>query len=76
MVVTHGIERFHAPSAGVVLSIGNFDGVHAGIGSSSRRRSPSAGDWARPWSDGFRSHPLQVLAPERAPAPLTTLENG
>ena len=74
MDVCHGLDTFVAPSGGIVLSIGNFDGVHRGharlieIVRGVAKRSGAA-----PTTMTFHPHPLAVLAPERAPAELTTL---
>ena len=70
-----GIERFEAPADGVVLTIGNFDGVHLGH----QALLEAACEIARQPSVPvvvitFDPHPLAILAPERAPARLTTLE--
>jgi riboflavin kinase / FMN adenylyltransferase len=75
MVVTHGIERFRAPHSGVVLSIGNFDGVHRGhVQLIETAQAVGRRVGAPVVLMAFDRHPLHVLAPERAPAPLTTLE--
>ena len=74
MEVTRRLEQFVAPSQGVVLTVGNFDGVHLGHAQivatarcvAARFRVPTV-------AMTFEPHPLAVLAPERAPARLTTL---
>lgn len=72
--VFHGLERFAAPLSGVVLTIGNFDGVHRGHARLIERARAVAERWAAPLTGmTFHPHPLAVLAPERTPAPLTTL---
>lgn len=53
---------------------GNHDGVHAGhraLIDEARRRADAAGLDVVPLT--FDPHPLTVLAPERAPVPLTTI---
>jgi riboflavin kinase/FMN adenylyltransferase len=57
------------------LSIGNFDGVHAGHRRILRRVAELAREngW-RPSAMTFEPHPAVVVAPERAPRLLTTLE--
>jgi riboflavin kinase/FMN adenylyltransferase len=73
MVVAHGLDEFSAAAGGVVLSIGNFDGVHAGHREIVRRAQEVAGRLGVPVvAMTFDPHPLEVLAPERAPEPLTT----
>ena len=74
MDVFRGLEQFVPPPGGVVLSIGNFDGVHRGHA----RLVDTAHAVARRLSATvavmtLHPHPLAVLAPERAPARLTTL---
>lgn len=56
----------------VVLTIGNFDGVHRGHQRLIRRAREVAADRWRVVAVTFDPHPLAVLAPERAPAVLTT----
>lgn len=74
MEVTNGLEQFVPPHGGIVLTIGNFDGVHrghaelVGVARAAARRL-GAGVAAVT----FHPHPLAVLGPERAPAMLTTL---
>lgn len=61
--------------AGVVLSIGNFDGVHRGhqtIIAASRHRADRAA--ARMVAMTFEPHPATVLAPDRVPPVLTPLD--
>src|SRR5688572_30274074 len=75
MLVVH--DAFHAsdlPRGGIV-TIGNFDGVHRGqraILDLVVARAADAG--APPVVVTFEPHPLAVLAPERVPPRLTTLE--
>jgi riboflavin kinase/FMN adenylyltransferase len=74
MEITYGLERFVAPPEGVVLTIGNFDGVHRGHAQLvSACKGVAARLHARVTVMTFHPHPLAVLAPERAPARLTTL---
>ncbi len=74
MILLHG---FDDPSAyqGAYVSIGNFDGVHRG------HRTMIAKLIERARQDSvpavvmtFSPHPIAILRPQAAPAPLTTLE--
>lgn len=72
MRVIRGLD--FEPLQGVVLSIGNFDGVHRGhqtILAAARDRARANG--AELVVMTFEPHPLAVLTPERMPAILTTL---
>lgn len=74
MEVYHGLGSVPAPAAGAVLTIGNFDGVHRGHAALVATAQRVAARCAAPvLAVTFDPHPLAVLAPERAPAPLTTL---
>ena len=74
MNICHGLEKFAAPPAGVVLSIGNFDGVHRGHAQLlATARQVALRLSAEVAVLTFHPHPLAVLAPERAPAALGTL---
>lgn len=62
------------PMSGVVLSIGNFDGVHRGhqaILQAGHQRARASG--AELVAMTFDPHPLAVLTPERMPSILTPL---
>jgi riboflavin kinase/FMN adenylyltransferase len=60
------------PSA---VTIGNFDGLHAGHRALIARTVEMAGRWrVKPSAMTFHPHPQQVVAPERAPRLLTTPE--
>ncbi len=71
VIITRGLHNA-LPGAGCVLTIGNFDGVHLGhralleraVAVGRERRLPAA-------LLTFEPHPVEVLAPERAPARLT-----
>ncbi|MDM8008948.1 MAG: bifunctional riboflavin kinase/FAD synthetase [Phycisphaerae bacterium] len=72
MRVIRGLE--FEPMSGVVLSIGNFDGVHRGhqaILQAGRLKAQAAGTELVAMT--FDPHPLTVLTPERMPAVLTPL---
>lgn len=73
MEVCRRLEDFSPPPQGTALTIGNFDGVHRGH----ERIIAAVREAARPSGAPtvvltFDPHPLAVLAPERAPARLTT----
>lgn len=64
-----------APETPAAVAIGNFDGVHRGhqaILSSLRGRAAQRG--IRSVAITFDPHPLCEIAPERAPVPITTLD--
>lgn len=74
MNVFDGLEEFSPPDSGIVLAIGNFDGVHYGH----RRIIEAACGQARESGAPtvvmtFEPHPLLIVAPQRAPGRLTTL---
>lgn len=74
MQLAYGLEQFVPPPTGIVLTIGNFDGVHRGHAALlDVARETAARLGARVTVMTFHGHPLTVLAPERAPAQLTTL---
>ena len=73
MDIYEGLDCFTPPAQGVALTIGNFDGVHRGH----RRLVETARAAARELDAPvvamtFEPHPLAILAPERAPARLST----
>lgn len=71
--VLHDLDRIRLE--GVVLSIGNFDGVHRGhqaIIGAARRRAQAVG--GRVVAMTFEPHPATILSPDRVPAMLTPLD--
>lgn len=73
MRVIRGLESVNL--SGVVLTIGNFDGVHRGhqaILSAGRKRADAIGVDLVAMT--FDPHPLAVLAPDRTPPLLSPLE--
>jgi len=74
MNICHGLDEFRPPPAGVVLTIGNFDGVHRGHARLVAEARRLADELNVPVAAvTFDPHPLTVLAPQRAPARLTSL---
>lgn len=74
MEVFAGFEKFVAPPTGVVLSIGNFDGVHRGHARLIETAQAVGRRLSAPVTAiTLHPHPLAVLAPERAQPQLTTL---
>ena len=73
MRVIHGLES--SKFSGVVLTVGNFDGVHRGhlaILAAGRSRADEMG--VELVAMTFDPHPLAVLTPEHVPAILTPLD--
>jgi len=76
MTIFQGLQGLRQLSAGSVLSIGNFDGIHRGhqrileVAASLRPRSGSG----RVAVVTFEPHPFTVLRPEHAPPRLTPPE--
>lgn len=75
MHVWRSLAEFVTPPRGLVLSIGNFDGVHRGhqrlleeAGARGRRLGAPVAAMT------FDPHPLAIVAPERTPPALTTLD--
>jgi len=74
MDACQGLAAFAPPPQGVVLTIGNFDGVHVGHTQLIATARQAAARFSAPVVViTLEPHPLVVLAPERAPARLTTL---
>ncbi len=73
MEVFLGLDKFPPRSSGVVLSLGNFDGVHLGHAQLIQAAATVARRISVPLAVmTFDPHPLAILAPERAPTPLST----
>lgn len=61
-----------------VVTIGTFDGVHVGHAAlvhQARRIADATADGTRVVAMAFDPHPMTVLAPDRAPARLTSFEH-
>lgn len=76
MRIVRGLESYPSDAGASAVALGVFDGIHLGhraiLGAAvaeARRLGLAA------LACTFDPHPLQVLQPERAPVPLTTLED-
>jgi riboflavin kinase / FMN adenylyltransferase len=75
MRIVQGLEGLREASAGCVLSIGNFDGVHRGHGRILSTARGLAGDARQFVAATFEPHPFTVLRPGQAPPRLTSLNH-
>lgn len=76
MIVFRSLEEVRGRFGPAVVSIGNFDGCH--IGHQQIFRAVSALANERGWKPSvltFHPHPSKLLAPERAPKLLSTIED-
>jgi len=74
MEIIHDLNRFGPPSRGSAVTIGNFDGVHLAHQELLRRTVEHARELESiAVAITFEPHPIQVLAPDRAPRILTSL---
>ncbi|MCG3126662.1 MAG: Riboflavin biosynthesis protein RibF [Phycisphaerae bacterium] len=73
MAIVYGLPATPPVPEGVVLCVGNFDGVHLGHQAILRtaRQVAAASGGLCVTAMTFEPHPWQVLAPQRAPARLT-----
>ena len=75
MRVIYNLEQLDKADRGVVLTLGNFDGIHLGHRTILQKVVKlAAGLKADSAVFTFREHPLKLLAPEKAPPLLSTLE--
>jgi riboflavin kinase/FMN adenylyltransferase len=74
MRTVRGLENFPPDASAGVVALGIFDGIHLGhraiLGHAVARARELA---APPLACTFDPHPMEVLAPDRAPLPITTL---
>src|SRR5438034_383160 len=76
MRVLRHLSRVAQPIPRVVLTLGNFDGVHVGHQAILRRAvEEAAARGARAVALTFEPHPIAVLAPDRAPPILQPLHD-
>src|SRR5579885_2200370 len=74
MEIIHDLNQFGPPSRGSAVTIGNFDGVHLAHQELLRRTVEHARELESiAVAITFEPHPIQVLAPDRAPRILTSL---
>ncbi len=75
MNVFRSIEAVTPPLSGVVLTVGNFDGVHRGHQEILARSASLAAELgSRLVAMTFDPHPLSIVAPSRAPELLTPVD--
>ena len=75
MRVVTGLEQSVSTTGGTVLTIGNFDGVHRGharLVATANTLAQESGSFATVLT--FEPHPSTVVAPDRVPPRLTTLD--
>jgi len=74
MRIVHGLESYPPDAGPCVVALGVFDGIHLGhraiLGTAAARGKARR---VRVVACTFDRHPMEVLQPARAPAPLTTL---
>jgi riboflavin kinase / FMN adenylyltransferase len=74
MQILHGLPSYPPDAAPSVVALGVFDGIHLGhraILATAVARGKARG--AQVVACTFDRHPMEVIQPARAPAPLTTL---
>jgi len=75
MQIVRGLESFPPDSGPSAVALGAFDGIHLGhraiLGTAVTQ---ARHDKLRALACTFDRHPMEVLQPDRAPLPITTLE--
>lgn len=74
MVIIRGMKNFREKYPEVILTIGNFDGVHVGHQKIFRKVEERSKAGGTAMAITFDPHPMKVLAPERGVRILTSLE--
>lgn len=77
MEIIRGLDSYPPDRSPTVVALGAFDGVHRAHQAILARAVSRARALGLPaLACTFDPHPLQVLQPDRAPAPITTLEES
>ncbi len=75
MQIVRGLESFPPDAAPSAVALGAFDGIHLGhraiLGTAVAQARQ---DQLRALACTFDRHPMEILQPDRAPVPITTLE--
>ncbi len=75
MQIVRGLESFPPDAAPSAVALGAFDGIHLGhraiLGTAVAQARQ---DKLRALACTFDRHPMEILQPDRAPVPITTLE--
>jgi len=75
MRIVRGLESFPPDAAAAVVALGAFDGIHLGhraiLGTAVTQARHNQ---LQALACTFDRHPMEVLQPDRAPLPITTLE--
>src|SRR5258705_13887217 len=75
MRIVRGLESYRPESIAAVVALGAFDGIHLGhraiLGTAVTQARRGK---LRPLACTFDRHPMEVLQPEKAPLPITSLE--
>ena len=73
--VWNGLDEVPHDLGATVATLGNFDGVHRGHRAVLRQLTARASEiGATSVAVTFEPHPIAVLYPERAPVPLTSID--
>src|SRR4029453_13860420 len=84
MQIVRGLESYRPEEVASAVALGAFDGIHLGhpaLRGPAGGRARGGGAWAgggggrpRRGACRFHPHPMEVLQPDRAPLPITTLD--